>query len=197
MIPEILKEVCSETEERYDLSTPYPLGSYVYGTDGKIMVRCPRTDFETVEDPDRKFPDPERVIRLVDGSDGIRVPLPEAVESVPCDECAGSGLTDRLTCEYCENVFDIRFRGKPVLVDCPECDGLGTVPNTAAVKVCDAPRVYLMARYVALLRRHGVESAEVRDGKPATFSGPGFEGWLMPMNTESVEEKLVNQGGSR
>lgn len=206
MIPQIIFDVCREgATKRYDLSTPYPWGDWIYGTNGHIMVRCPiGCDLDLKLADGRKVPDP---LRISSGQDveRIAVELPEANETKPCEWCNATGKTDRYQCDNCGDTQQVMVGGKPIQFDCPDCDGKGNVPNDEVVRVLDLPRCYLMARYVGLLRRHGVRYVSVPavplEGKSVgelreaiTFSGDGFEGWLMPQDTKLVEQDMAREG---
>lgn len=203
-IPAIVREACRETKShRYDLSTPFPWGDWIYGTDGKIMVRCPiRCDLDLKLADGRKVPDPTRV--FVPGAERITVALPEADETKLCHWCNGTGITDRYQCDDCGNSQRVMVKGKAITFDCPDCDGKGKVPNHEPVRVSDSPRYYLAACYIALLRRHGVRYIGVPVATPSgkmddpaacsTFSGLGFEGWLMPLDAKRIEEDMAREG---
>ena len=197
--PKILFEACGESG-RYDLSKPYRWGDAAYATDGRIMVRSAITD--GIELPgERKVPDPNR-IEDGQGCDRVVRDLPEAEATKFCNRCSGTGKSDSYECENCGETQRITINGVRVEIDCLSCDGNGTTPNLDPVMVSDLPRVYVQARYVALLRRHGVRLVNVpaipqRGTKNTgglreaiTFSGDGFDGWLMPMVTELVEKDL-------
>jgi len=187
----IFFEVCGERSDRYDLSQPYAWGGFMYATNGHIMVRCKRVDFGT-DFCNGKVPDPSKIT----GDDGVPrrlLPIPECNESKPCDACDGSGLitSGLLECE-CGECFQIKLNGQNLAYDCLECAAKGSQPNDEAILVAESPKIYFQARYLALIRRHGVREFNVPFKYPdiATFSGDGFEGWLMPMDTKQVEREL-------
>lgn len=196
-LPAIFSDACGTITKRFDLKTPFPWGDHVYATDGHIMVRCPNDGGLTLEDG-RKVPDPTRAFAC-GHVERITVPLPDAVETIPCVWCRRTGSVTGYQCENCGETQEVMHRGKAVEFDCPDCDGKGVIANPEAVMVSDSPRLYLAARFIGMLGRHGIEAVDIPanptlsrraqgDGREAvTFSGDGFEGWLMPLDTDCVE----------
>ena len=117
-----------------------------------------------------------------------------APEKTPCNQCGGTGEVDFIECDCCGARSNLTRNGKAVTVDCEGCDGKGSKYNDEALKVCAEPKMHLMGRYVAILRRHGVTTVKVFNSKqPVAFEGDGFSGLLMPMVAATAEENLQRQ----
>lgn len=192
----IFAECCDPNYKRYDISRPFVRGEWICATDGRILVRCPRAGIEWPDEPDRKVPKAESIF---DDISRTAFPLPECEGPKPCPECKGTGVnaSGEIVCEESGIIFPILRHGKPVEIDCEVCDGEGSGFNfdgpIRSLLVRDTPRYYLGENYAWLLRKHGVGEIHVPDSTRYTalyFVGDGFDGWLMPHNTERVEAEL-------
>jgi len=175
----ILLECCGE-KTSYDLTRPFRWGHWAFATDGRIMVRQANAAELVPLEKGRKVPDPDRI--MVDHAcPTIRVLIPQVAETIQCNTCTGTGSNMRgeLVCEECGAVYRITLEGEPL-----------SLPNCEPVRVAESPNVYFQARYLGLLHRYGVREIMIpNDLKfPATFTGDGFEGWLMAMDTKGVEK---------
>ena len=147
-LPAIFRDCANSDNWRYpDMKRPWVSDGHVYATDGRIIVRVPITgiDPEIVDrlrpQDGQKFPrDPGSIFPVNGPHEPEPVPLPAESpdEYETCDKCGGDG---RAECDLGH------------VHDCPECDGAGQCANLAQVAV---GRYFMSARYVAILRRHGI-----------------------------------------
>ena len=171
-LPPIFAECCATHRYRYALDNPWIAGGRVWASDAGIAVW---TSLDNVDCPDdimtadgimatgHRLPDmpafvPDKRHRL------DMIDLPDGIPgTVPCEECRGTKVS----------TYDAEF-------PCYDCEGTGEWNNSDRVAV--GP-VYLMACYVALLRRHGVTTIRlpINPEHPVRFDGDGFSGLLQPM----------------
>src|SRR4051812_4704973 len=99
-----LKDFCSdETGIRYDMTTPYKIGDWVYATNGKMIVRVPAADFPAVAARE-KVPNPASLgFWDLPRDHLVAVPdfLPFRIED--CAACDGHGGC-LCGCEKCDGV---------------------------------------------------------------------------------------------
>jgi hypothetical protein len=118
--------------------------------------------------------DPQEVVGL---NDGRKLPNPTSTIE----------MTDRL-------------QGWSVpLPDVKEFEDNGRNLNLEGVRIHENPKIYLASHYIAMLRRHGVNTVKVYmspDGSPVpvSFEGPGFEGRLMPMTRTTTDPSTPGRG---
>ena len=204
-LPPIFAECCDQHARRYDLSKPFVRTGRIYATDGRILILYTGSPIELPDEPGRKVP---LVESLPDEAANVArspFPLPECDGPIACIWCKGTGVnaTGGLHCDDCGEFFAITRHGKPVEIDCHRCDGIGHTIRTDPILIRESPPYYLQANYVHLLRKHGVTEVMVPNVIPkmgkagngeaietCTFTGDGFEGWLMPMDSERAAMDL-------
>lgn len=154
-LPAIFRE-CIDPEPglRFDLTTPWRDGFYVYATDGRIVARMAVSALDPeylaeipVRDPAIKPSRPGRrpdAASIFDDKEGtteaLPTPLPGPwIGEVPAGrECPNCRATGRCVCECC----DVRH-------ECGRCGG------SRVAWYAFADRIRLSGRQAALLRRHG------------------------------------------
>ena len=177
------------------IAVPFHLGNWTYATNGHIIVRIPRVDFDAPEcGPDITT---HGILAAIE-SEAPKSPLPAVDVPFPdeCPLCAGTKHVSKCRCdgEGCADCKDECYIScEPVVagaVACDECDGFGvTWPFRSEVwltpKLAIAPRYYRML--VALpnpridLAIDGIEFQD-RDGRGSIpFAFDGGAGALMPL----------------
>jgi hypothetical protein len=192
-LPPIMFEVCEKDPYRYDLSKPFRFEDRAWATNGHILIWCPAGDYTAEPREGKKFPNPTVALEGIDFDGAPEVTLPECVGSLPCDECEGRGSFTGVYVFQEDYPIRLRRNGEDVTIDCPECEGSKTYPSNEPVEIVmpDDGHIYLMARYIGLLRRHGVRTARIVAGQDgghvAGFSGPGFDGILKSMDAARID----------
>jgi hypothetical protein len=179
VIPRIFFEIDGD-DERYSLRKPFVLDGYLCATDRRILVRRPDAGLSAEEvrpylPHGRKLPD----MRYFEVYWTARRNSPVALVK---------GCEPVTVCQHCAPGWQQTYPLSPVTNRyCTECDGDGWYPNLTPIPHGD---VFLAARFVALLERHGVQEVEpiawhlrqpISGGAPVYFWTPDFEGLLMPM----------------
>jgi hypothetical protein len=202
---EDLKKFCENDRYRPYLSNPFSLGDFTYATDGKVAVRVPRLEgIGEVEDAPASI-ETTFANNLKGFEQAAPVPNPPHVTNIICkackgrqkvticSECEGEGyrecdLGHEHDCEDCDGNGVIGDRSGESAVECPECEGVGRLPNlpqglSTGVIVNDKTCVGLRyLRRIATLPavkwslNHRKESSET-----IPFWFDGGEGILMPM----------------
>lgn len=178
-LPGIFRECVQSTHEtaRYDLSTPWIEGDWVYASNGRLAVRTATdmVDDDTLEaliEAEANHSGPNRVAAIGKFfliSYELR-PEPTAIPDFQarpdrCESCGGNGICFAMQCE--------------------DCDGKGFVIAHKRFEI--APGYWLNRAYLDVVRRHGarlwlpagVEGDDCM--RVSVFRGLGFEGVLMPM----------------
>lgn len=162
---------------RYDLSTPWIVGDFVYATDARILVRSPVTPelFAAYFIGEAKRPD---VSSLWGPYEKQPLVLP-SVESVAlCEICKGRGKQGPYQCSECGHTHVMEE-------DCPACLGFGRGEGmTEGIDVGDYSLSHafslLLVKYQAVLFRP-VDRGPLDKPNPLRFTiGDNVEGWVMP-----------------
>jgi hypothetical protein len=195
---ETLAKFCTLDPTRVNISVPWSKGDFTYATDGSILIRVPRKEFEPEIDGapnvDGMFdaPVPAEMFSLAD----IELPALEATEKT-CPDCNGAGTED-CECPECDGrgMVDFSNRHSDYEVDCKTCDGEGkihkcdkcnatgkiTIQNMQPVAVGNA---HFQLKYLLLLK--DLPGCKIGPGAKAMgfvaayFAFDGGDGLLMPM----------------
>lgn len=177
-LKERMQKFCATGDGRYAIHHPWVAGGEIRATDGRIAARCKCDEPDTVPENGVKYPDFSTI-----GFDaklyGEPVELPDAPKPTTrrCESCRGTG-TWECDCPDCSGFHD-----------CESCDGKGEwIDHGHPIKIGDGV-VFLVPRYVALLRSDGVTHVRPKLKYPASSpvytEHDGIEYLLMPVRTDA------------
>lgn len=182
-IPPIFDACCGPDIFRYSLDRPWVAHGRLWATDAVVLVWTSLDNLDLAEDEMAWFsPDSRKLPDVLATANEFKyqfdlIPLPDGVSVMrPCNKCGGMGHVGV---------------HQDILITCPWCDGGGMLENMTRVRV--GP-IDLMARYVALLREHGVAAVRLAippgqnqpTPNPVRFDGDGFSGILQPMELREL-----------
>lgn len=169
-VPPIFQDTCGR-HYMFDIDHPFPKSSWLWATDGAILIRHKLSKTERAELPpawsrkNRQLPDVLEIWQQFSfpASRPYLAHLPPGnYEPTECPKCGGVGA---YTAFY----------------DCEECDGEGMIESCFGVTIRERPTVVLLSKFVGLLLKHGVSCVSAGESTaPIYFVGNGFEGLLMP-----------------
>lgn len=164
-IPPLMLACCDGIAIRYDLKKPFPVGHYLWATNGRILVRQPIDDFAH-----------ELISELRKNRGSLPRPLEVWSHYPVAGEEQELPMPIRTVCPECKGVER---------VECYECHGVRSELNDKPVPVGD---LTLGSYYAALLYDHGIRGVKVAGPSDAVqFSLGRLEGMLMPLNPETKD----------
>ena len=192
MTPDELKQYCAKGKMRFDIDQSWNYKGYSYATDGKMMIRIPTTEPDTL---DGKFP--ENVDTEFNWLAPVSIVETENLKRVECPTCHGYGLPI-LKCDACDGRGEHYCSRCEDAHDCANCQGTGDYPDhdsTAKCPDCNGNKGGFNKRvgnriiaYFYINKIQRLPNVRYQTcGKPEDamrFTFDGGEGIIMPLTSE-------------
>jgi hypothetical protein len=130
LLPPIFRDCTCPVVVRYDLSTPFVSGEFVYATNARVIVRLPATAeikqaFAAIPVENRRIGKPESI--FVGDYSATPIAVPKFSGLPPCKACKGAGNLPERHCPECRGSGKVTCPCCDTTGDCGECDGGGTI----------------------------------------------------------------------